>query len=68
MRGGSAPSPERRDLETGPWGEKARSKLAGSDGSVDSQGILEKRAAFLQKPFTSELLARKVRSVPDGAG
>src|SRR5450432_1020469 len=34
-------------------------------GSVVSHGPLETSASFLQKPFTSESLARKVRSVLD---
>jgi CheY-like chemotaxis protein len=38
-----------------------------TDGSIDSQGVLEDRTAFVQKPFTSELLARKVRSALSNA-
>jgi len=37
-----------------------------TDGSVFSHDLLENGAAFLQKPFTAELLAQKVRSVLDG--
>jgi two-component system, cell cycle sensor histidine kinase and response regulator CckA len=37
-----------------------------TDGSIDAHGVIERGAAFLQKPFTSELLAHKVRSVLDG--
>ncbi len=36
-----------------------------TDGSIDSHGVLQQGALFLQKPFTSELLAGKVRSVLD---
>jgi two-component system cell cycle sensor histidine kinase/response regulator CckA len=36
-----------------------------TDGSIGALGMLEDGAAFLQKPFTSESLARKVRSVLD---
>jgi CheY-like chemotaxis protein len=36
-----------------------------TDGSVEAQGGLPQGVAFLQKPFTSELLASKVRSVLD---
>jgi PAS domain S-box-containing protein len=36
-----------------------------TDGSIAAQGVLEEGAAFVQKPFTSELLARKVRSALD---
>jgi two-component system, cell cycle sensor histidine kinase and response regulator CckA len=38
-----------------------------TDGSIDSQGVLQQGSAFLQKPFTSGLLASKVRSVLDNA-
>ena len=38
-----------------------------TDGSIQSQGVLPRGSAFLQKPFTSELLASKVRSVLDNA-
>jgi len=37
-----------------------------TDGSIVSHGVLEGGVAFLQKPFTSEQLARKLRSVLDG--
>ena len=36
-----------------------------TDGSVEAQGGLPQGVAFLQKPFTSELLSGKVRSVLD---
>jgi CheY-like chemotaxis protein len=36
-----------------------------TEGAIGAQGVLEHGAAFLQKPFTSESLARKVRSVLD---
>jgi two-component system, cell cycle sensor histidine kinase and response regulator CckA len=38
-----------------------------TDGAVVSHGVLEQGAAFLQKPFTSELLASKVRAVLDAS-
>ena len=37
-----------------------------TDGSIDAHGVVERGALFLQKPFTSELLARKVRSALGG--
>jgi two-component system, cell cycle sensor histidine kinase and response regulator CckA len=37
-----------------------------TDGSIVSHGALKNGAPFLQKPFTSETLARKVRSILDG--
>jgi PAS domain S-box-containing protein len=39
-----------------------------TDGGIGAHGMLEEGAAFLQKPFTTESLARKVRSVLDGTG
>jgi YesN/AraC family two-component response regulator len=36
-----------------------------ADGELDRRGILNRRAAFLQKPFTTEDLARKVRAILD---
>lgn len=36
-----------------------------TDGSIGAQGVLEDGTAFVQKPFTSELLSRKVRSALD---
>jgi FixJ family two-component response regulator len=37
-----------------------------TDGGISVHGVLEEGAAFLQKPFTSDSLAGKVRSVLDG--
>ena len=37
-----------------------------TDGSIASQGVLKGGALFVQKPFTAESLARKVRGVLDG--
>jgi two-component system, cell cycle sensor histidine kinase and response regulator CckA len=37
-----------------------------TDNSIGSHGQLDSGAAFLQKPFTAELLARKLRAVLDG--
>jgi CheY-like chemotaxis protein len=37
-----------------------------TDGSVVAHGVLESGLPFLQKPFTSDQFARKVRSVLDG--
>ncbi|HEY6552750.1 MAG TPA: ATP-binding protein [Vicinamibacteria bacterium] len=37
-----------------------------TDDAVVLHGVLEEKAAFLQKPFTTERLARKVRAVLDG--
>ncbi|MES1185352.1 MAG: PAS domain S-box protein [Myxococcales bacterium] len=37
-----------------------------TDGSIDSHGVLAPGASFLQKPFTSDSLAGKVRSVLNG--
>jgi CheY-like chemotaxis protein len=37
-----------------------------TDGGIGAHGVLEGGVAFLQKPFTSNSLARKVRSVLDG--
>jgi len=39
-----------------------------TDPSIVEQGLLESGAAFLQKPFTTEGLAQKVREVLDAAG
>jgi FixJ family two-component response regulator len=36
-----------------------------TDESIVHEGILEPGIAFLQKPFTAEALARKVREVLD---
>jgi CheY-like chemotaxis protein len=36
-----------------------------TDGSILSQGVLDEGVHFVQKPFTSELLARKVRTALD---
>ena len=38
-----------------------------TDNSIGSHGQLDSGAAFLQKPFTAELLARKLRAVLDGS-
>src|SRR5262249_14722019 len=38
-----------------------------TDGSIQESGELEPGAAFLEKPFSSEALARKVREVLGGA-
>lgn len=38
-----------------------------TDGSINLRGLVQEGASFLQKPFTSELLASKVRSVLDGS-
>jgi len=37
-----------------------------TDRSVFEHGVLEKPAEFLQKPFTPDVLARKIREVLDG--
>jgi PAS domain S-box-containing protein len=37
-----------------------------TDNSIGTHGQLDPGAAFLQKPFTAELLARKLRSLLDG--
>jgi two-component system, cell cycle sensor histidine kinase and response regulator CckA len=39
-----------------------------TDGGIGAHGVLQDGAAFLQKPFTSDSLARKVRGVLDGTG
>jgi DNA-binding NtrC family response regulator len=39
-----------------------------TDGGIGAHGMLEDGASFLQKPFTTDSLARKVRSVLDGLG
>jgi PAS domain S-box-containing protein len=36
-----------------------------TDGSVVAQGIIDGSSNFIQKPFTGELLARKIRAVLD---
>ena len=38
-----------------------------TDSQIDHHGVLEPGIAFLQKPFTSDDLTRKVRSVLDEA-
>ena len=37
-----------------------------TDAAIAQQGILEPGTAFLSKPFTPDVLARKVREVLDG--
>jgi hypothetical protein len=39
-----------------------------TDGGIGAHGVLQDGAAFLQKPFTSDSLTRKVRGVLDGTG
>ena len=39
-----------------------------TDDSIVRHGVLESRMAFLQKPFTPDTLARRVREVLDGRG
>jgi two-component system cell cycle sensor histidine kinase/response regulator CckA len=51
------------------WPEMKVLYMSGyTDGSVASLGTVQSSAAFLQKPFTSQSLALKVRSVLDGEG
>jgi two-component system, cell cycle sensor histidine kinase and response regulator CckA len=38
-----------------------------TDGSIGAHGLQEGGGAFLQKPFSAETLARKVRAVLDDA-
>jgi two-component system cell cycle sensor histidine kinase/response regulator CckA len=38
-----------------------------TDDTIVHRGVLEPGTSFLQKPFTAEVLARKVRSVLDGS-
>jgi two-component SAPR family response regulator len=37
-----------------------------TEEAIVHQGVLEEGTAFLQKPFTPNVLARKVREVLDG--
>ena len=43
------------------------SGYTGTDGGIDGQRILEPETHFLRKPFSTELLATKVREVLDEA-
>jgi two-component system cell cycle sensor histidine kinase/response regulator CckA len=54
---------ERLELETP--GIKVLFMSGYTDDVVVQQGVLDRRAAFLQKPFTPDQLARKVREVLD---
>ena len=38
-----------------------------TDNTITRHGVLDSRAAFLQKPFTPQVLSRKVREVLDGS-
>jgi two-component system, cell cycle sensor histidine kinase and response regulator CckA len=52
---------------TARWPEMKVLYMSGyTDGSIGSLGALQSSASFLQKPFTSEGLARKVRGVLGG--
>ena len=37
-----------------------------ADDAIVRRGVLAENAAFLQKPFTAEVLARRVREALDG--
>ncbi len=64
MPGASGPELARRLLETRP-GTRVLYVSGYTDASMASQGALDDGAFFLQKPFTPESLARKVREVLD---
>ena len=38
-----------------------------TDNTVDRHGVLDTRISFLQKPFTSDALGRRVRAVLDNS-
>ncbi len=64
MPGASGPELARRLLELRP-GTRVLYVSGYTDASMASQGALDNGAFFLQKPFTPETLARKVREVLD---
>jgi two-component system cell cycle sensor histidine kinase/response regulator CckA len=64
MPGASGPELARRLLEKRP-GTRVLYVSGYTDASMASQGALDDGASFLQKPFTLESLARKVREVLD---
>jgi two-component system, cell cycle sensor histidine kinase and response regulator CckA len=64
MPGASGPELARRLLEKRP-GTRVLYVSGYTDASMASQGALDDGAYFLQKPFTPESLARKVREVLD---
>src|SRR5207237_3483258 len=65
MPGASGPELSRRLLERRP--DVRVLYVSGyTDSAMASEGILDSGVSFLQKPFTPEALARKVRDVLDG--